>query len=376
VYCVSASDRYNYGDLLFPLVAKWHLTQCGACTFINVAIVNSDLSAVGALPTIGYDVFLDETQQATNTTILIAGGQVLNSDWLKLLSFIKPRWFDMLKRYDHKRLKRHLFYRFKLFKEPLPFMPSQDNLLENNKVMYHAVGGSVPKLASKKQVFAKALKKAVYVSVRDRASQRMLRGEVNQASRMLPDSVITYSDIKPKNSLTKQTEEPYVCVQFGYQKSKNKLPIVLKELEKIYDEFGFKIGLLSIGNCPGHDDIIAAKWLASKARFPVFHLSHNHIDDITSALAHAELFIGTSLHGAILSMTYSNPFVAVDKRINKLNAYTKSWAPDYLQGCVAYKEIARAASVRMKQHTDYSEIIEKQKALVRASFKEIYALSK
>ncbi|MFC4699648.1 polysaccharide pyruvyl transferase family protein [Glaciecola siphonariae] len=375
IFCVSASDRYNYGDLLFPIVAKWQLEQCGPLSFHNVATVESNLSEVGALPTTGYDIFIDSDKHPSDATILIAGGQVLNSDWMKLLSFIKPRWFRLYGKYDQHRLKRHVFRQFKLNNEPLPFMPSNGELLKNNRIMYHAVGGSVPSMPHKLGPFTQALKAAKYVSVRDLATRRALNNRAKQASQLVPDSVISYSDLKPKASLPRQCDEPYICVQFGYQKSKHKLVMILKQLQRVYDEHGVKIGLLSIGNCPGHDDIKAAKWIKRHAAFPCFHLKHDHIDDITSALAHAKLFIGTSLHGAILSMTYNNPFVAVDKQINKLDAYTKTWAPEFLKGCVAYIEIARAVSQRLNDYHDYSDLVAEQKAQVKKSFEHIYALS-
>jgi len=375
VYCVSACDRYNYGDLLFPIVAKHHLEKNGPCKFINVATIESDLSNVGALPSKGYDIFLDPSKMPQQSTILVAGGEVLNANWLRLLGFTKRRWQDIYDRFNGPKLERRIMKKFGLNREPLPFTLTNTNLVKNNNIIYHAVGGGLPQVRRKKILTKNALSAAKYLSVREHLTQRVLRNQLHLEAEMIPDSVITYSDMMPKSALERQIPQDYICVQLALEKSKGKLPEVLKQLELLHKETGLHIAALSIGNCPGHDDIVVARWLKDNADFPITILSHKTIDDVTSAIAHASLFIGTSLHGAIVSMTYCNPFVAVNKKINKLNAYTVAWAPEYLKGCVDFSDIADEGLNRLKQHYDYSSLIESQKAIVRASFKCIYDIA-
>lgn len=374
VYCLSASDRYNYGDLLFPIVAKYHLEKQGHCNFVNVATIPSDLRSIGALETIGYDIFLDPKKRPVNSTILIAGGEVLNANWLRLLGFTKRRWQNLYDRFKGPTLERRIMKRFGLNREPIPFTLTNPGLIENNKIIYHAVGGGLPKVRRQKIITKSALAGAKYLSVREHLTQRVLKNQLHLDAQLIPDSVITYSDIVPKNTLYRQLEEGYVCVQFAVEKSKGQWPTILKELKSIHIKTGLQIAALSIGNCPGHDDIEVAKWLKENADFPISILSHECIDDITSAIAHAKLFIGTSLHGAIVSMTYCNPFVAVNKRINKLNAYTVAWAPDYLKGCVDFSDIAEEGISRLNNHYDYSKLIEQQKEVVRKSFRHIFTI--
>lgn len=142
VYCLSASDRYNYGDLLFPIVAKYHLEKEGPCNFVNVATIPSDLRSIGALETTGYDIFLVPKKRPENSTILVAGGEVLNANWLRLLGFTKRRWQDLYDRFKGPKLERRIMKRFGLNREPIPFTLTNPDLIQNNKIIYHAVGGT------------------------------------------------------------------------------------------------------------------------------------------------------------------------------------------------------------------------------------------
>jgi hypothetical protein len=376
VYCLSASDRYNYGDVLFPIVAKYALEQCGPCQFINVATIESDLTAIGGLKTLGYDQFLDASKRPKNATILVAGGQVMGANWMKLLGFTNEKWQTLYEKYKGTRMERRVKKRFGLEREPYPFILSNPELLNDNEIVYHAIGGNVPKMKPVVKGYQKALRASAYLSVRERFTRRIVMQNLNLEPNLVPDSVMLYSDIKPKTGLEKPFPSDYVCVQFGYEKSANKLPEIVAQLKKLHDALQLPIGLLSIGNCPGHDDIVTAEWIEKHADFPVFKLSHSTLDKVTSAIAHATLFIGTSLHGAIVSMSYGNPFVAVNKKINKLNAYTNTWAPDYLKGCVDFDNIAEAGLSRLNAHQDYSDSIAKQKAKVTSSFEKIYDIVK
>lgn len=371
-YCVAASDRYNYGDLLFPLVAKYALESCGPCEFNNVAIIESDLSEIGALPTQDYSVFLAPNKMPIKSNILIAGGQVVNSEWTQLLAFINERFVRLFERFKANKLRSKLYYKFNLAREPFPFVISNPETLANNRVFYHAVGGSVPLDKKKSALMQDALEQSAYLTVRDKRTRILLKNKMGLDAPILPDSAMLYSEIRPREHLKRPVEHDYICAQFGYQKSKPNLQTILRKLREVHKFFGMPIGLLSIGNCPGHDDMKVVEWIEEHADFPVFRLKHDHIDDVTAAIAHAKLFIGTSLHGAIISMSYGNPFVAVNKNIKKLDSYTKTWAPQYLKGCVDYQDIARESRVRMKSHVVYKSLVHRQQKMVIDSFKGIY----
>ena len=50
-------------------------------------------------------------------------------------------------------------------------------------------------------------------------------------------------------------------------------------------------------------------------------------------------FIGTSLHGNIISMSYSVPHIGISKNILKLDGYLKSWEKTCKNECIPIEKI-------------------------------------
>jgi len=371
IYLLSASDRFNYGDLLFPIVAKHKLSKIGDFKFHNIAIIDSDLSYSGALPTKNYKSLLDYNNIPSNSTLIIAGGQVLNANWSRLISYLTPFYNYIYRRFSGDSLEKVAKYLFGKNETPYSFMPTSKKSLEHYKIIYHAVGGLGSHNLPFQKEISQSFQASKYFSVRENKTYAEIKKNYDIDVTLVPDSVLVLSDIISKASLDRPIDEEYVCVQFGFQKSKAKLPVILSELKKIHEEHKLVIGLLSIGNCPGHDDIKSAEWIRANADFPTTILPNSKINDITRAIANAEIFIGTSLHGLIVSMSYNNPFVAVNKRIAKIEAYTETWAPDYLKGVVDFTEIALSVEQRLARHTGYNDILIKQKLMINASFERI-----
>jgi polysaccharide pyruvyl transferase WcaK-like protein len=371
IYILSASDRFNYGDVLFPIVAKHELQKLGDYTFHNIATIKSDLSDCGAMPTQGYKVLLDYKNIPENSTLVVAGGEVLTANWSRLLSFTKDFYYRIYEKYEGERLEKFAKFLFGKNQLAYPFLPASKRLLSKFKLVFHAVGGGPTQNLKPQEEVKRAIESALYFSVREKETRQRIANNYSADVKLVPDSVMVLSDIYPKESLPASLKEDYVCVQFGYFKSSHMLPVILKELRKIHQSHKLKIGLLSIGNCPGHDDMKSAEWLKDKADFPVQILPCDSINEITSAIANAKLFIGTSLHGVIVSLSYGNPFVAVNKKIRKIESYSQAWAPEYLKGSVDFNHIAETANKRLATHKGYEELIKHQKDLVRQSFKRI-----
>ncbi|MBC3764949.1 polysaccharide pyruvyl transferase family protein [Neptunicella marina] len=372
VYLLSASDRFNYGDLLFPLVAKHELAKLGNYTFHNIATIDSDLTEVGAMPTQGFKTLLNPENIAKDSTLIIAGGQVLNADWARLVSYLDPLYYDLYEAFKGDRLENILKLHFGNGEVSLPFMPASPNILENMKIAYHAVGGGIPKSKALRDEVAPSFKQAGYLSVRETDAQRAIKNNFGLNASLVPDSVMVLSDMQPKHTLPKSLNKPYACAQFGFHKSEGKQKTILNQLRRIYRHQKLAIGLLSIGNCPGHDDQLMVDWIKKHADFPVHVLPCDTLDQITSAIANAAVYIGTSLHGVIVSMSYGNPFVPVNKAVKKVQAYTMTWAPEYLKGCVPFFQIAEATKLRMEAYKGYDDIVLKQKQMVRESFLKLH----
>src|SRR5690606_38008118 len=93
---LSASDRYNYGDLLFPIVTQKALSKFGEFEFEDVACIKSNMIKFGGLRTKSYKFLIKEAKLVDyDKTLIIAGGEVLMASWIPLYGFIF-RWYRWL----------------------------------------------------------------------------------------------------------------------------------------------------------------------------------------------------------------------------------------------------------------------------------------
>ncbi len=371
IFILSASDRYNYGDLLFPIIAEKVLSKYGDFEFHNHAIVNSDLSRFGALPTFKYNhlyKFIDNSQQHI---LLVAGGEVIAANWLKLYGFVYPSFNSLFKLLSN--LERAIGKFIPILRNPLPFVPFDKRITEHFKIVFHAVGGEK---AGPKQL-AKRVKRtfdnALYLSIREEKSFNSIKTIYSPKDlRLTPDSAIVMSDFY---SFSELKDNQYIAFQVGHYKNGGDLNLINSELSNLHSKTGLPIKFVPIGNCPGHDDILSLSWLKANARYPCEVISPSSIEVIMKAIAQSKLFIGTSLHGVITAMSYSIPYLALNPRITKLKGYVMTWAPDELKFSSDFKSICENSLKALA--VDKSKLIqnaEMQKELARKSFQSIALL--
>lgn len=104
---LAASDRNNYGDLLFPIITKKMILKNCKVRFENYAMIDSDLGYFGALPTKSYKKLKNENN--SNSIVIIGGGHVffVNRNTLyshinkKHLSLTKNRFINKIYRLIH-----------------------------------------------------------------------------------------------------------------------------------------------------------------------------------------------------------------------------------------------------------------------------------
>ena len=81
-----ALDRYNYGDLLFPIVTRKLIRQLlPGQEFRTFGLVESDLSRFGADPTEASSALSGSTPCAV---LLMCGGEILSQRWCGMLNLL------------------------------------------------------------------------------------------------------------------------------------------------------------------------------------------------------------------------------------------------------------------------------------------------
>lgn len=345
---VGAFDRFNYGDLLFPLVAteqiRAHDRDVAVQTFGAAA---SDLTRFGALKTGSIRALRQPGTLKNGDVVLFAGGGTLGADWaLTIENLMHPvagplfyslnRLLGRPRMVELSRLYGGGSSRFTWIAAPRDFNVPV-------RVAYNAVGGSqIGKLteAGRNEIF-RTLEKATYLSVRDAETKRLLASVEHSVSvGLAPDSATLISDLFPVDRLTaiacpavvdQCNEEPYICLHANstfIAKYEEQIVALANEASA---RTGLRIVLLPIGRYVGLDDRVGLTRLSSRIKASSFLLRDEiSIFEIMLLIARASCFLGTSLHGNITAQSFQVPALALsgDTR-NKVDHYLETWG---LQG--------------------------------------------
>jgi hypothetical protein len=382
VHFLSASDRINYGDLLFPIIFE-QLTLYADIKVINYGIVKSDLRNFGALPTNSY-VCLQSNIKKYGGNLIIGGGEVLFVDWASLLAFISPLYSKLLYNGKFSLLESKFNYTRYLLSNGrvvVPFSPNKNEL--NTKlpirIIYNSVGGTFEnsRLINMENIFKRNLMSADYISVRDNRVVRSLNKNGIQ-SVLVPDSAIVISDIFKGDLLAKKSslesslfKDEYIFVQLGNDHSPLNLELFSEDLENLSKKLDCKIILCPIGMAPRHEDHVILSKI--KKICPEFNfILPNSIYDIILLISRAKAYLGTSLHGLITAQSYNIPFIPLNRQIVKVEEYCKTWTFANIDKNIDYRNIMEAEMIIKNWNFKTAKVnLNKQKLLVYNNFENI-----
>lgn len=337
-----ATDRFNYGDLLFPVILS-HVVNLihPGCRIENVSITKSDFRDRGGLPTIPLKNLISSGEFNEYDRVIVAGGQVLNARWTKIISYLDPNFSNLL------RATRKIFglkgadivaRYFSGISWLQPFVvPS--GFFKNGSVAYNAVGGiNIERLPEDYlSALIKSIEAADYVSVRDKATQEAF-GRLGVEVNLAPDSAILMSSIFSRDSLFEKvrphvsayvegSSNSYLVFQIGINFVKSREASIAKAIERISCEQGLKVVLLAIGTATDHEDHIALKNIRNYIgpSVDVFQLYDGSIWEIMLILSGAAFYLGTSLHGAITAISFAVPHMPFTGQVEKLKEFLKTW---------------------------------------------------
>jgi exopolysaccharide biosynthesis predicted pyruvyltransferase EpsI len=357
VALLGAFDRFNYGDLLIPIVTKNEIIKHNPQTEVLIhSLVESDLSRFGALKTQSLRTLNKPKKIRPNDIIIFAGGGTIGVDWTYMHSNLLGRSSNLMLYYLSRIFGRitvnELSRLYFGAKSPFPWVASSEDFLESVAVAYNAVGGSeFSKLTFDIQKLTlDRLRKASYLSVRDNETKRLLKSVEDRIEiRLAPDSAVLMSEWFPMswlechtNSVLRESldEAPYVCFQSNINYAVKNEEQILDALKKIYDSFGLRTILLPIGRYVGLDDQSALHYLHKKIKHPALMISDNAtIWEIMLVIARSQLFLGTSLHGTITSQSFGIPHLGLSERQCKLDYYLATWDLPDQKYCLEIKEI-------------------------------------
>ena len=338
-----ANARFNYGDLIFPLILKRALDAAGCDRPIEtIGMRASDLSRYGARPTHAVRWLADPDNMPDGSKLIIAGGEVLAAGWGRLFSHLLPQRggdqiFSVVSKILSERRLDRLGQRGAKVGWPIPLCPSSRHFARRVEVIFNAVGGSG--LAGRPEEWRaevrRALRGAAYASVRDEATFDAVGG-AGSGVELHPDCAALVADLFPRDWLRDRCRPaagkiigsgaPYICFQLHRYFTAAKLRAFAGELDRLHARDGVRIVLLPLGRATGHSDQVALTKVRRAMSAPAELPPDLGVFDIMALLAHSAAFAGTSLHGLITAMSYGRPFALLGKN-PKCLSFAGAWAP-------------------------------------------------
>ncbi|WAM16866.1 polysaccharide pyruvyl transferase family protein [Rhodococcus sp. JS3073] len=365
VVSVGAFDRFNYGDLLFPLVldSRWAALTDG--TLSHYALWGARGTGWGtARSGSARDLRRRFTEQPP-TGCVVAGGEVLSATWYDLTRHSVPSGFDLAVAALHRSVPRRQLSRIcrtlagGMWDLPLVPDPATSRQVP---VVYNAVGAtSVDTLSGddRSRVLG-SLRASKYLSVRDNSSVDILRSHGIDAD-LSPDSAAVIDRLFPATPKRSRTLV-FQCSRQWLRGHEDEVVTQLRALSERYE-----ISLLAIGLAGGHSDLTALRRLyrqLSRTTSRVRLVKPANVRDVAAEIASADCYVGTSLHGSITAIAYGTAVVGLD-RIPKLSEYLATWAPDS-----AVRDVSASAIVESVYTTelfDSRDLVDVGRRLSKAS---------
>lgn len=367
---IGAFDRMNYGDLLFPIVlTEYFLRRYGPSVAIDYyGHRSSDLTAFGGFKTKPMRKLFCPKELPEGSVIIIAGGEVLSATWIDTMFYLagkKPWWQRLAHRLAGPRAEIILIRRYLGCRNHFPYLFSKADFSIPPAIIYNAVGGSslVRRNKDFKRSVALVLRDADYLSVRDQASIEILKnaGVDLAALKMAPDCAAVLPNLFPISLVesklsdeamyirTRLSEKPFITFQIGKVFVQDSVGIIADQLNMLTKKTGFDIILLPIGRASGHEDQTVLSQILHLLYKPAILPLQNTVFDTIWFIADSQLFIGTSLHGAITAMAYCVPHISLTKAVDgKIAAFLETWDLNVQNDCVNFTEIYNSALNRLQ----------------------------
>lgn len=299
IYQFGTFDVANYGDLLFPLLAQRRLASLDT-KIIAVSPIGGAPVWEDCMPSIRVDEIENIGHPAC---VLIGGGYII-----RLLPM---------------RLPVYNYGTVPLLGNPDLWVGASHLAMHEIPVCWNAPG--VPFSFSKEQrpFVCECIERSDYVSVRDEPSRNFLLEACPGADiAVVPDPVWEISNFWTPHELSEAYERSFLSR--GQDKPSRSIAVHVNTafvkggmektiagwLDQISEDLDAKIILLSIGPCHGDDKLMRFVSKHMKTS-PLLIDKPNSLKEIASCIAHADLYLGSSMHGLITASSFCVPGICV-----------------------------------------------------------------
>lgn len=383
ILTIGAYERDNFGDLLFFIILKKALQGAG-WNIVPGSVVYSDMRNTLGEIVFPYDILLHRYKW---DAVWVVGGEMgsldienamlmsLEKEHAKIYQELEVEAREYIMHFLAGNNTNHLAY--------LPIIDDYD-LNKNTKLIINSVGG-FELLDNRNTVLfdstMKTLKSATYISVRNRQSHVFLNSH-GIHNVLAPDIVhiipLCFQD--KDYDFFQQQEEDYALFQISTSYF-NEYPIdyISKKIFDTIKEYDYKIYLFAAGIANYHDDIEQYKDIK---KYIHCNFNEDRVEIINERnpialvnwIKHSKLWVGSSLHGRIISSAYSIPRVSL--KMDKVSNYCELW-DNLFPYNVALDNIVRSCEIAWsveKKYADFQSksLSEKAKTNLNSILDKIY----
>ena len=204
------------------------------------------------------------------------------------------------------------------------------NIMKCDTLIYNTVDGQINRIQLK-NVYNE-IKKIDYISIRNCSVYDDIK-KINNNCYMFPDSVINVSKIIDISIMEDYispeikkfvNDNDYYIFQSNKKIGNANYKNIIQGISETNKKCKLKCLLLPIGFAQGHEDPVVLKKIKKSVENTFFYDNIN-IYEIIYLIKNSRLFIGTSLHGLITSISYGIPHMAYTNKIKKQINFLNTW---------------------------------------------------
>jgi polysaccharide pyruvyl transferase WcaK-like protein len=275
-------DVGNYGDLLFPLIARW---RCPEFEWIHVSPIGGPTGFSDSASTIGFA----EAMDARFDAVLVGGGNILSSARTRLAEYAAARdtaypslWAGAACLASERKVPLIINAPSIMTKDPTPL----------ERALLKAVFES-----------------SAYAAVRDGYSARIVASATRaEGPAVVPDTAFDIDSLWPARDRAAAPSPRYFVAHVNKRYMKSEAETA-RALDSIAYRLEAEARLLPIGPC--HGDVQLSRAVAAEMAAPRGTCEAKSLRDMAREIAGASLYVGSSMHGMITALCYGVPCLLV-----------------------------------------------------------------
>jgi len=280
-------DVDNYGDLLFPHIAEYRLSQH---EWEHVSPTNNVTNFKDSMPIVSFDCAKKKQYNA----IVIGGGNILH------LMHNKHTVYNNIDGFAYADL--WVGSAKIAIEQKIPYVFNASGV--SMKFIYYL----------HKKIALSTFKNSDYVALRERLSAEMAEGVSGSKSNLkfnchvIPDTAFDIDKMWPLH--TKRPSK-YICVNLNERYHK---PVddTAENLDEISKELKMPIKLIIIGDCHGDQEF--TKKVSKKMKTDHQIIESDGLKKLAHIIGYSNYFFGSSMHGFITALSYGVPaFLILNK---------------------------------------------------------------